>query len=427
MVVSCFGGPNQPNQSKGPFHAAEEIGGTRRSMAATVVVHTRSQYFVRLTQAGQLSTLVWMPPTERRQMLTTKATDRNGTVLTSATESVAARAAALDDGRTDVRPDLARLGRAGLFDAALKEDGLPSLVQLIDTVATQSLAVGFSAWAHVMTLLYLRLAPATLREQHVDSLRSGTRLGVTAMAAGLKQLAGLGDMPLIADKSGNLLRITGRIPWASNLFDDALIVLPARSVTGNTYVVAVNAHASGVTINPAPALMALMATASTSVDLQSVAVPVADIISTDLCGFVKQIRPMLLLLQTAFALGVVRASLDAAQRLTGPLTAPFTEDLAALSNQLTNLAELLYALSRESSQRPIKDVIRLRLDTATAALAATRLEFSLAGATGYSPSSATNRRFREAAFLPILSPSEGQLRRELQQLDQDGATPTHSC
>jgi hypothetical protein len=67
-----------------------------------------------------------------------------------------------------------------------------------------------------------------------------------------------------------------------------------------------------------------------------------------------------------------------------------------------------------------------RIDTATAAVAATRLEFSLAGATGYSPSSATNRRFREAAFLPILSPSEGQLRRELQQLDQRGATPTQS-
>jgi alkylation response protein AidB-like acyl-CoA dehydrogenase len=351
-------------------------------------------------------------------MKTPKATDRAGAALALAQESVAARASALDEMRTDVRPDLAGLGRAGLFDAALEEGGLPSLVHVIDTIAAQSLAVGFSAWAHVMTLLYLQRASDTLRDEHVDALRSGSRVGATAMAPGLKQLAGLGDMPLIADKSGEILRITGLIPWASNIFHDALIVLPARSISGDTYVVAVDADAPGVTINAAPALMALGATASTSVHLQNVDVPVAYIISTDLREFVKRVRPMLLLLQTAFALGVGRASLDAARHFTGPLTAPFADDLAALSSQMSKLSDQLYVVSGEPSQRPIKDIVQLRLDTAAAAVAATRLEFTLAGAIGYRSGTATNRRFREAAFLPIQAPSEGQLRRELQQFDQ---------
>jgi alkylation response protein AidB-like acyl-CoA dehydrogenase len=269
-----------------------------------------------------------------------------------------------------------------------------------------------------MTLLYLQRASDTLRDEYVDALRSGSRLGATAMAPGLKQLAGLGDMPLIADKSGEMLRITGLIPWASNIFHDALIVLPARSISGDTYVVAVEAHAPGVTIDPAPALMALGATASTSVHLQNVDVPVAYIISTDLRKFVKRVRPVLLLLQTAFALGVGRASLDAARHFTGPLTAPFAGDLTTLSSQMTKLRDQLYAVSGEPSQRPIKDIVQLRLDTAAAAVAATRLEFTLAGATGYRSGTATNRRLREAAFLPIQAPSEGQLRRELQQFDQ---------
>jgi alkylation response protein AidB-like acyl-CoA dehydrogenase len=351
-------------------------------------------------------------------METPKATDRAAAALALAQESVAARASALDEMRTDVRPDLEGLGRAGLFDAALEEDGLSSLVHVIDSIAAHSLAVGFSAWAHVMTLLYLQRASDALRDEYVNALRSGSRLGATAMAPGLKQLAGLGAMPLIADKSGETLRITGPIPWASNIFHDALIVLPARSISGDTYVVAVDADAPGVTINVGPALMALGATASTSVHLQNVDVPVAHIISTDLREFVKGVRPMLLLLQTAFALGVGRASLDAARHFTGPLTVPFADDLTALSSRMAMLSDQLYVVSGEPSLRPIKDVVQLRLDTAAAAVAATRLEFTLAGATGYRNGTATNRRFREAAFLSIQAPTEGQLRRELQQLDQ---------
>ncbi|MFG1932884.1 acyl-CoA dehydrogenase [Mycobacterium sp. NPDC048908] len=351
-------------------------------------------------------------------MTTTQTTDRGSAALASARESVAARATALDELRTDVREDLAMLGRAGLFDAALQESGTADLVQVIDTIAAESLAVGFSTWAHAMTLLYLQRASAGLREEYVDALRTGSRVGVTAMAPALKQLAGLGDMPVIADESGGMVRVTGSIPWASNLFDNAVIVLPARSISGGTYVVAVDAHTTGLTINPAPALMALGATASTSVNLHDVEVPRTHIISRDLGEFVKRFRPMLLLLQTAFALGVGRASLDAARQFTGPLTAPFADDLAALSRQMTKLGDLLYAVGGEPPHRPIKDIIQLRLDTGAAAVSATRLEFTLAGASGYRSGTATNRRFREAAFLPIQAPSEGQLRRELQLFHQ---------
>jgi hypothetical protein len=48
-------------------------------------------------------------------------------------------------------------------------------------------------------------------------------------------------------------------------------------------------------------------------------------------------------------------------------------------------------------------------------LAATRLESTVVGGAGYAVGSPANRRFREAAFLPVQSPSEGQLRWELTQ------------
>ncbi len=91
-----------------------------------------------------------------------------------------------------------------LFDPVFEKYGLPTLVHLVEVVAGQSLAVGLSTWTHIMTLLYLQQSPTALRERHIDALRDGARQGVTAMAPGLKQLAGLGDMPLIADKSGDI-------------------------------------------------------------------------------------------------------------------------------------------------------------------------------------------------------------------------------
>ena len=119
-----------------------------------------------------------------------------------------------------------------------------------------------------MTIHYL-IVLLGLRD--ADTLPPGTRPGVTAMAAGLKHVAGLGRCPLRRTDGGGGLRISGPIRWASNVFHDALIVLPARP-PGRPHVVAVDADADGVSVDPAPTPMALGATASTSLRLEDVAI-----------------------------------------------------------------------------------------------------------------------------------------------------------
>jgi alkylation response protein AidB-like acyl-CoA dehydrogenase len=318
----------------------------------------------------------------------------------------------LDDGSTDVRPDLAALGSAGVFDPALEEDGLPALVHAIDAIAVHSLAVGFSTWAQAMTLRYLLCGPPSLRAEYAESLRSGLRPGVTAMSAGLKQLAGHGEMPLIAQESDSGLHIGGSIKWASNVFDDAIIVLPARTRGGSTYVVVIEANSAGVTIAPPPALMALGATASTSLRLDGVDVPRTRLISADLAAFVRRVRPALLILQTAFCLGVGRAAVAGAEDVGAARSAPFAAELTALSEHLVTLRKRLFEFAAEPPADPAQ-LLRIRLDGATSAAAATRLESALVGGAAFTRASAPNRRFREAAFLSIVSPSEVQLRSEL--------------
>jgi alkylation response protein AidB-like acyl-CoA dehydrogenase len=319
---------------------------------------------------------------------------------------IAARAADLDEHRSDVRTDLAALGRAGLLDL-----GLPAMVRVIDEISAHSLAVGFSTWAQHMTIRYLRAAERDFGAR-AQALATAERIGVTAMAAGLKQVAGLAPVPVTAESDGDDLLVSGPIRWASNVFPDALIVLPVR--TGDhTLVVVVDADTAGVTVDPAPPLTALAATASTSLRLDRVRVPRQQVLTTDLASFVGHIRPAFLLLQTAFCAGITGAALTAATRAhTGPL-AQFGAELDDTHRRADTVRSRLYRWAAAPKTATVADLIRLRLDAAALAVDVTRLELALTGGAGYTLGSAANRRFREAAFLPVQSPSEGQLRWEL--------------
>lgn len=113
-------------------------------------------------------------------------------------ESIAERAPALDAQQTDVRADIAALGRVGLFEPGFGAD-LTDMVYVIDEVSTHSLAVGFSAWAHRMVLHYLHHAEDG-GEADFAALSNGERVGVTAMAAALKHVAGLAALPVMPNR-----------------------------------------------------------------------------------------------------------------------------------------------------------------------------------------------------------------------------------
>lgn len=339
-------------------------------------------------------------------------------VLSEVGERFARTAADVDGGRADVRDGLRWLGEQGLLARA--DGNLPLAVALVERIAGRCMSSAFSLWAHLMVQEYLRCAdvpdgePVAPREALRESLHTGSAIGATAMAPALRDVAGLEEVPVSATPGGAGQRLNGPVRWASNLFADAVMVLPVRtSSDGGRAVLVLRPSDTGVHAAPRPELLALNGTASGSLQLRDVEVPEAAVLSRDLPGFVGRIRPAFLLIQSAFCAGLALRSVTEAAGHTGGANSELAWDVGVIRDRVDEVRGRLHGSAAGPSSVGPAGLLRLRLDAAGVAADATRVEATVRGGAGYVAGSDVSRRLREGAFLPIQAPTEGQLRWEL--------------
>jgi alkylation response protein AidB-like acyl-CoA dehydrogenase len=324
-------------------------------------------------------------------------------------------AAELDAGRADVRPVLRRIGAVGVYGAAGEEPvaALAASVRLVRELAGVSLAAAFSTWSQRMVLEYLACCPPSgATAELATALRTGELTGASALAPAMADLAGRGELPVVAEPDSDRWRLSGTIGWASNLFDDALVVAPARTPDEGRLVVMFRRSSPGVTPTPLHELLGLNGTGTGGLVLDGLAVGPEQVLSDDLRSFVQLCRPAMLLMQSALAVGLADAALGAAGRhLVGgnAVLRSRHEQLAARHDDVARRVDD-QAASRVGTGP--HELARTRLDAMDVAAHAVRLESAVSGAAGYLAAAATARRVREVAFLPVQAPTEAQLLRE---------------
>ena len=319
----------------------------------------------------------------------------------------------VDSGRADVRAALRRLGAVGAFgdDGEDPTTALLAAVRLVREVAAVSLATAFSAWSQRMVVEYLRAAPLP-DDGLAAALRTGAVTGATALAPAIADLAGTGTLSVTATRDGAGWRLTGTIGWASNLFDDAVVVTPARTADEGRLVVLFRRTDPGVTPDAPYDLLGLNGTGTGGLHLHGVAVGPERVLTDDLAAFLGTCRPAMLLMQTALALGLADAALAAVDTHLVP-GALLRRDAEDLSDRRDDVARRAEDLAGDRVGLAPGELARLRLAAMDVAAEAVRLECSLAGGAGYRAGSDTARRVREAAFLPVQAPTVTQLRREI--------------
>lgn len=333
----------------------------------------------------------------------------------------------IDSGEMSTRDVLPMLADESLLDlgAPLNTDGgLVQQASVLEALARQSLSVPFAAWGHRMVIEFLTLAGGNYADAVLPGLRAGTIPASSAMASGYKSLAGIGDLDLHIQRERNgKLYLSGRIGWASNLYRDAIVVAPAygpdtdnRQGSQGGVIVAFSLDAPGAQIGPDLDILALRGTASTYVSLNQVEVCEDQILTTDFIPFLQRSRPTLSILQASLCLGLATAASEHARPQITGVNHVIHDELQTCGEQLAATKQQLVKLaSRVGTNDPPhpRDVLAMRLKSGQLASQLTNLELKTAGGKAFITTSGTNRRYREATFIPLQAPSETQLRWEL--------------
>ena len=345
---------------------------------------------------------------------------------------VAAQADALDADADAGAALVARLAAAGLFGVgvprALGGDGRGpgAAIDVVAQLAAQSLAAAFVFWAQRACIECMRhSADPAPAERLLPQLLHGTLAGAPGLSNAMKFLGGLDRLRVTATADAKGVRLSGDVPWATNLHPHGFVALLAAgdAAGAGAAVYAVAHDAPGLARASDIDLHALRGTHTGALRLDGVRVqsvdgvaPGAWCVHPDAKTFLPAVRPLFVGLQCGLGHGLARAALRAAHAASDRLPAVLADEAAALEAQLDADRRLLTAGIDDGSLRARpRDLLALRLRMVELADAAVRLELQALGGRALlrGRDGGFQRRLREAAFLVVVTPTQVQLKTDL--------------
>jgi alkylation response protein AidB-like acyl-CoA dehydrogenase len=320
---------------------------------------------------------------------------------------------------------LSRLAGAGLFRIGVPVDeggdggATSEAIRAIAAVAAHSQAAAFVLWAQRVFVEYLLVSPnRTLRATWLPSLLQGTVAGATGLSNAMKFLGGIESLQVAIASTEEGYAVNGVVPWATNLVRDKFIVAVAvdYAEAGRSAVLAVPHFAAGTRRSDDLDLIGLRGTHTASLRFQDAASGSAWLLHDDAHVYLPRVRPAFLGMQCGLSIGLARASLQAASAREDAARSILGNEIGALRASLTRATDALLAgVDGGAFLGAPRKLFALRIELVDIATQALQLEVQARGGAGYlnGRHDGLPRRWREAAFLPIVTPSLVQLRTEL--------------
>ncbi|CDG81442.1 acyl-CoA dehydrogenase family protein [Janthinobacterium agaricidamnosum] len=297
----------------------------------------------------------------------------------------------------------------------------------ISVVAEQSLTAAFTFWGQRTFIEYMLQSPnQAMAERRLPDLLSGKQAGATGLSNAMKFLSGIEQLQISATPQADGWSLDGGLAWLTNLrkagFSAAAAVAPAKGAP--PAVVAFDSTGSGVLRSPDLDLIALRGSNTASIKLAQVRIPAGDIIATDGPAWLPAVRPSFLGMQCGLSIGLARASLARAAQISADSRNQLGARIAALQENLAKYVHTLLAGVHDGSfKAEAPAMFRLRLVLAELVQQALMLELQAMGGRAYLDKEQQGfaRRWRESAFIPIITPSVTQLQAALQQHESKAA------
>jgi len=330
----------------------------------------------------------------------------------------------LDEGRADPAWVLPALAAADVFRVGVPvRDGgsggdTGDAIEALARVAEHSLTAAFVFWGHRTFIEYLLQSPnAALRERWLARLLDGRAAGATALSNAMKFLSGVESLQIDAVKRTGGWRLQGQMPWVTNLRPSGFVVAAAVARdNAPPAIVALDHERRGLVRSPDLDLLGLRSSHTAAIRLDAVDIDDGDLLAADGPAFLRRVRPAFLGLQCGLSIGLARASLAAARQASGDTRHALRPRLAEVQQRLDDTTGRLLAGVRDG--RFVEQAVplfRLRLTLSEVVQDAVQLELQTGGGRAYllDRTAGFARRWREAAFVPVVTPSVSQIEAEL--------------
>lgn len=326
----------------------------------------------------------------------------------------------------EVMPALAAHGcfRAGV-PAALGGDGgengdARAAILGIADVARYSVTAAFVYWGQRSFIEYLLQSPnAALRERLLPQLLDGSLAGATGLSNVMKFLSGMEPLQITATPDGDGWTLDGKLAWVTNLRPQRFVVAAAVAPADGApvAVVAFASDAKGLQRSANLQLIALRGSHTAALRLERVAAGADDIISAQAPEWLPRARPAFLGMQCGMSIGLAQASLEQAARVAASSRGgQLVEQVAAAQRTLADLTQqLLDGVADGRFVTAAPALFRLRIALAELVQQALMLELQAKGGHAYLEQEQDGfaRRWRESAFIPVITPSIAQLQAAL--------------
>ncbi len=338
-----------------------------------------------------------------------------------------ANAEAIDQGQCDPHRVLAQIAESQLLrigvDPALGGSGgdVSAAVEAIAAIASRSLAAAFVCWGQRAFIEYLLQSPnRALCERLLPDLLKGELAGATGLSNAMKFLSGIEALQVRGRAASDGWNLEGRLHWVTNLRQHGFVVAAAieDDTGGAPFVVAIPSNAPGLERSDDLQLMGLQSSNTAALAFHQVPLARDWLLHDNAREFLPRVRPAFLALQCGMAIGLARRALEEAQAHLQGRGAFLEEARQVLAERLENtVAELKQGLLDDRFQSQPAALFKLRITLAECAADAVQLELQASGGKAYLTAYGEGfaRRWRESAFVPIVTPSLVQLRAELQR------------
>ena len=303
-------------------------------------------------------------------------------------------------------------------------------IEAIAKVAELSLTAAFVFWGQRCFIEFMLQSPnRELAERRLPALLAGTQAGASGLSNAMKFLSGIEQLQITAARESDGLLADGALAWVTNLRKAGFVAAAAVAPNDGAppVIVAFDSQLAGVQRNDDLDLIALRGSNTASVKLTQVRITADDIISDNAPAWLPQVRPAFLGMQCGMSIGLARASLAQAALISQGSQGrhnTLTPRIEALQASLqTTTATLLAGVHDGRFVKEAPAMFRLRIQLAELLQQAMMLELQAMGGRAYLSTQQQGfaRRWRESAFIPIVTPSLTQLQSALQQFDSQQA------